>query len=1206
MNKILKLILLCTMCFTAATASAQQRRISGTVSDDFDVVPGANVVERDKNNRIVSATVTDMNGNFTLAIKDPNNTLSITFMGLKPWAQKIGTRNVFKIKLADNTKTMTEVKVTAKKTQQSGGLSIPVRELAGASQTFSMDEMEGMAFESVDQALQGQIAGLDIVQNSGNLGSGTTMRLRGTTTINGNAQPLIVVNDHIFELPEDATKDIDFGDLDNEEQFSTLLNVNPEDIQSIEVLKDASTAKWGSRGANGVIEIKLRRGHRGKTNVTFSYKFNGTWQPDGYKMLDGDGYTMMLKESYYNPQHIQTNMPELSYDQTRPNIYPHYSNNTDWIDAVRQFGQEHKWYVTLSGGGEKAQFRVSAGYDKSKGSIIGQKFDRFTTQTALDYTVSDRIKFTSNISLTFTTNHKNFTNNENNRSDILAKAYKAMPNMSIDEMSAKMVDGQLTYVPTGNYFNMLPLSPVRLTTANDAQYGYNYTSYNLYDMFVNGNPVAYAYGGWNKERQYNLTPQFAIEYKLLGKDNDHTQLNYLGDVQLNIYNTSNDKYLPADLITMDWQYGGDTPYQHGKGKINNNRNTVGNEEYKSLEFTTRHNLSFYPHFKNEDWSASALVSWELKSGSSSRQNTDLWNVPNGVTDPTIVALLQGAGASNGEWRETSFFVRAHASYKSKYNLDVSVRWDGNTTFGQGHKFGTFPFVGLRWNIIDEPWMKWSRKWLSMLSVRPTWGITGNTGGGELNQYNRYRQAGTYYNGHSIIIPENLSLSSIRWEKTRKLNLGFNVGLFDDLINLEFELYDNKVSDLIMKNQRIASANGFSSLAKVNAGVMRNKGWELNFSTGWFAKVGKFSMKLRGNIAQNINEIEEMDPLILEGLNPSETTEPTNLDYDALRFIQEHNAFGSIYGLKYKGVYRYDYEHSGYTQSSWYRYGYAESVPDGNGGYRDSKSLAEAQSMGDGWHYKQTSDGSWVKDYAINTASAAARRGENATCPVAFDENGNMLTDQNGDPLKMYYCYNRGSRKDFQGGDVIYEDINHDGQIDRLDIVYLGNSNPSCNGGFGFTLKWDRLSLNTGFNYRMGYQIVNWARHNAEAMRANDNQSYATTWRWRKNGDITEIPRALNTAEYASYNALPTDRYVENGDYLRLQYIQISYDFDPKILKKWGIRSLKLFASANNLWVWSKYSGTDPEVAPNGWSKISIDSNRTPRARYFTASINLGF
>ncbi len=1179
MNKFIKIILLWMVCLMAAPASAQQRRISGTVSDEYDVVPGANVVEKDKNNRIVSATVTDMNGNFTLNIKDPSHTLNVTFVGLKPWSQQIGNRTKFAIKLSDNTKTMTEVVKIGHKKQQSGGLSIPTRELAQASQTFNMDEMEGMAFESVDQALQGQIAGLDIVANSGNLGSGTTMRLRGTSTINGNAQPLIVVNDHIFELPEDA-QTINFEDMDNEEQFSTLLNVNPEDIESIEVLKDASTAKWGSRGANGVIEIKLRRGHRGPTNVTFSYKFNGTWQPDGYKMLDGDGYTMMLKEAYYNPRQIATSIPELDYNNNLTDIYGHFSNNTDWINEVKQFGKEHKWYVTLSGGGEKATFRVSAGYDKSTGSIIAQKLNRFTTQTALDYWVSDRIKFSSNISLTFTTNYKN------NPNDILGRAYTAMPNMSVNELMAQDVNGTLTYLPTGRYFNMLPLD---LTSNNDG----HHTSYELRDMFMNGNPVAYAYGGWNKENQYNLTPQFAIDYKLLGKDDDHWQLNYKGDVQLNIYNTSSDKYLPADLHTMDWIYGGDNGQNWAGSRHNNNRNTVGNYEYKSLEFTTRHDLALYPKFKNEDWTLPLLARWEMKSGQSSNQNMDLWNVPTGITDPTVNALLQAASASNNEWRETSFYVQAHASYKSKYSLDASVRWDGSTAMGSGNKFGVFPYVGARWNIIDEGFMKWSRKVISMLAVRPTWGITGNTGGGGFNQYNKYGQAG-YYNGHTVIVPENLSLRSIRWEKTRKINLGFNLGLFDDLLNFELDIYDHKTTDLIMHNQRIASANGFSTLAKINSGVMRNKGWDLNASTGWFAKVGKFQLKLRANIAQNFNEVEEMDPLILDDLNPSDTYQPANLQYDALRRIQVGNALGSIYGLRYKGVYKYDYDHSGYTQASWYAYGQYEVDANGN----TFSNYEDAVAHGTGYD---------ASGYPINTASAALHRGEIATCPIAYDANGNMLTDQKGEPLPLYYCYNESSAKAFQGGDAIYEDINNDGQIDRYDIVYLGNSNPSCNGGFGFTAKWDRLQINTGFNFRMGYQIVNLARANAESMLSNANQSFATTWRWRKNGDETVIPRALNSSGFASYNSLPSDRYVENGDYLRLQYVQISYDFDPKILKKWGlgIRNLKLYASANNLFVWSKYTGTDPEVSPSGFS-IAVDNNRTPRARSFTASINLGF
>ena len=868
-NITTKFLLLWVAALMALPASAQQRRISGTVSDDIDVIIGANVKEIDKNNRIVSQAVTDMNGNFTMNIKDPNNTLEITYIGYKKFSQKIGSgKSVFKVTLQDNTKTITEVTIEGKKNAPTTGLEIPQREYSGAVQKFSMDDVEGLSFESVDQALQGQIAGLDIVPNSGNLGSGTTMRLRGTTTINGNAQPLIVLNDHIFEIPDDEKDRYDFSNMDNEEQFSTLLQVNPDDIESITVLKDAaSTAKWGANGSNGVIEIKTRRGHRGPTRVNFSYKFKGTWQPTGYEMLNGDGYTMMLKEAYYNPNHRPTELWELDYVEDKPYIYNHYNHNTDWVKEVQQFGQEHRFTLNLSGGGDKATFRISANYDKSTGSIIGQKLDRFTSSTALDYWVSDRIKFSSNINLAFTTNHKNYGN------DILARAYNAMPNMSVYEYRQDPVTG--SFVPTDNYFNMLPLAAIYGTgSSSEWENSPNkdrQTSWDLKDMFMNGNPVARAKKAWWNQKQYNLTPQFNIEYKLLGKTDDEHRLNYVGDVQLNIYNTSNDEYCPSELKPMDWVWGGDH-----QAKLNkdtpwpNERNYVSNDENKSLEFTTRHDLRYYSAFTNRDHSLSALARFEMAIGSNSSQALGLWNVPDGITDPTVKALLRSASSGNNEWRNQSFFGQVHYSYKSKYNIDASARWDGNTSFGRNNKYGFFPSAAVRWNIIDEAFMnkEWITKWLSMLAVRGSWGITGLGGAGS-NQYNKYATNG-YYNGHQVITPENLSLTQLRWEKTRKLNIGFNLGLFKDLVTFEAEIYDHKTTDLLMNDLRIPSANGFSNLAKVNAGVLRNKGWELNFSTSKICKIGKFALKLRGNVAQNFNEVEEMNPLILESLNGSDT------------------------------------------------------------------------------------------------------------------------------------------------------------------------------------------------------------------------------------------------------------------------------------------------------------------------------------------------
>lgn len=1160
MKTNIKYLLLVVMAVVGLTASAQQRRISGTVSDDFDVIMGASVTELNADNRIVSATMTDMNGNFTMTIKDPNNILQIKFMGFQTFKEKIGTRTVFKVKLQDATKTIAPVEIKAKKIKQTNGLAIPEREMSVASQTFNMEEMEGLAFESVDQALQGKIAGLDIVANSGNLGAGTTMRLRGVTSINGNTQPLIVVDDHIFEIPADAQQ-IDFENLDNEEQFSSLLSINTEDIESIEVLKDASaTAIWGSQGANGVLKIKTKRGARGKTRVTFSYKFQGTWMPQGLNMLNGDNYTMMLKEAYFNPFQNPTSaaIPELEYNDNYRLIYNNFSeSNTDWMDAVSQFGQGHFSSVTVSGGGEKATFRISAGYDKEKGTIIKQELDRFTSRMVLDYWVSDRIKFSSTFQLTYTDNLKNWKGFNDAGDDILFIAYKAMPNMSIYEHDAGPNGGKLT----GDYFNMLPL------TGNT---GFT-TSSSLADMYRNGNPVAIANKAWRSEKDYTIKPQFDLTYKLLGKDDSETQLNYTGDVNINIFNYTKEKYYPSSLTRNAWGLLDDANNEFIK------RNYASNNEYKSLEFSTRHTLNFYPKFKNTDHAVAAMVRYEMTTGNSDTQYLESFGLPTGISDPTVEAYLQNGNTSDGEWRSMSFTGSVHYSYKSKYNFDVTVRSDGKTVFGSGNKFGTFPGISGRWNISDEEFMKPTRKWLSMLAFKPGWGITGNTVGVSNSQYNKYASNGTY-NGNTSIVPQNLRLTDLRWEKTKQWNVGFTLGLLDDLFTINLDIYKKKTSDLVQYNVVIPSTTGFPSLEAQNVGDMENRGWELYVNTGRFAKVGKFYMTGNFNFSQNYNKVTRMDPSVLSSLNKDYSYSSPNGEY--LNRVQIGNALGSIYGFRYKGVYRYDYDHSGYTKISQNTYGNSE----------------------DGFQINPTTG----KKVVINTAAMAAVRGENSTCPVAKDSKGNIIYDAKGNPLQMYFNYG-GLNYKFEGGDAIYEDINHDGQINELDIVYLGNCNPKINGGFGLSFTYDRWTLRTSFNFRAGNKIINNARLEAESMRTNVNQSQATTWRWRKNGDITEIPRAMSSeaAGGRTYNSLGSDRYVEDGDFMRFQYLNLSYRFDEKKLKKHGLSGLSLSATVNNIWCWTKYTGIDPEIAQSGWG-VATDNSKTPRAKSFTVNLNLSF
>lgn len=1141
MNKIKFIITSLVLFFCVSSAMAQSRRITGYVYDDMGGIMMANVVERDNNNRIVEAAVTDINGNFSMVIKNPKDRLEVSYIGYKKWSQVIGNTTKFNIRMQDNTQ-LQEVVVKAKPKVQSNGMSIPLKEISVATQTMNMDDVEGLSFASADEALQGKIAGLDIISNSGNLGAGTSMRMRGVSTINGSAEPLIVVDGNIFDLPDDVS-DVNFEDLDNEEQFSTLLSVNPEDIKDIKVLKDAAaTAIWGSKGANGVIEITTRRGVSGKTKVNFSYRFTGSWAPSGLNMLNGDGYTMMLKEAYFNPKqnNATSDMVELNYDPSYPVQYYNFNKNTDWVNAVNQFGQTHNYYVTLTGGGEKARFRISGGYDHQTGTIIKQTLDRFSTRLVLDYDVSDRIRFSTNFALTYTDNHRNWDGGST--SSILGKAYNSMPNMSIYEYDQ---NGNLT----GDFYKMLPTNPTQNAGGNNY-----YSSYYLSDMKGIGNPVAIAHQAFNNQSTYRINPQFNLQYKLLGKDADSHQLNLNAEVYMDIYNESVNTYFPSTLTTNAWSAG---------------VNPTTNSEYKSLAFTNREKLIFIPHFNDPELiSVSMMGQFEFTSGNGTNQYIAHNGLPTGLNSSIANAYLTSATSGTSQWRGASMLGSIHVGlFDGRYAFDATVRRDGSTKFGAGRKWGTFPGISARWNINQEPFFEQFTSWIglkegtiSMLSFRPSWGKVGRQPGGEYLMYNRYSSYGSYGSGNTLlsaIAPDNLRLTDIKWETTSSWNLGANLNLFNDLLQFDFNYYNKQTKDLLMAGVGIPGSTGFGSLAWKNVGGMRNRGWELYMNTGKFLKKGKFSMTASFNIAQNINTITDMDATVLSSMNG----EYSYNNADFLKRIQVGNAVGSIYGFKFKGVYRYDYDHNGYTDIS-------------------------------------------AATYGENTAAAAAARGENATVPVARNENGEILFDSKGNPLHMYFNYG-GKNYEFKGGDVIYEDINHDGQINELDIVYLGNSNPKMNGGFGLNFNYGQWTLKLSFNYRLGNKIANLARLNNESMRSNINQSQAVAWRWRKNGDITEIPRAMNASIGASYNVLASDRYVEKGDYLRLQYMQLGYSLPNKVCKDMGFQSLRISASANNLFCLTKYTGVDPEVSYGAWG-VCIDNSKTPRAKSFTISVNLGF
>ena len=1109
MNKIYyRIAILALLCLSALRVSAQDiTAVHGVVNDELGAIIGASVCEIDANGRIVESTITDINGNFSMKIRNPKNKIRFSYVGYKAVSLAIN-KTEYDIRLVSDTQ-IDEVTVTAKRRVNGGGLAIPEREVSYATQTISAKEFEGLGLNTIDEALQGRISGLDIVSVSGNLGAGTSMRLRGSSSVSSltSSNPLIVVNGN--------TWNVDMSNFDiknaNDEQFSQLLNINPEDISSITVLKDAAaTAIYGSQGANGVIEITTKRGSRGKPQLTYSLRLTGTYQPKGYKLLNGDDYTMLLKESYFNPEQSDkaSNIPELNYDPTYSE-YEQYNNNTDWIDAVTQFGLRQNHYLSVTGGGEKATFRIAGGYDHETGSVIKQQLDRFATRVALDYYVSDRIKISTNFALTYTKNQKNYD-------DLLALAYKKMPNMSIYEQDA------VTGVNTNRYYTMLQSAS---SVFNNDQKKYV-------------NPVASANLAKFDDRTYDITPEFELNYRLMGMDEDHTQLNWQGRVYMNIFNEYIDKFYPSELVTIPWSSGV------------NLSNSFSN---KSVAFNTKQTLTFIPAFENKDHSLMALARFELTSGSSNGQGTDGSGLPSGgIYSPSAGGIISGLSSSFTQWRSMFYTFSTHYAYKSRYMFDFSVRADGTTKFGPDRRWGYFPAVSLRWNVIDEPWMKATEDWLSMLSIRPSWGIVGNQPATDYLYVSKYA-TGDRYLDVSTMRPVNVKLTDLRWEKKESYNVGMDFGFWQDKLTATIDWYTETIRDMLMSNVRIPSNSGYYTLAYKNVGSMRNTGWELNINTNRLLKFAdKVWMDFNVTLGNNKNEILTMDPQILETLNSTFTYG----NREILQRVQIHNPFGAIYGFRFKGVYQYQYD-----------------------------TFANLS------HEEQQ-------------AFLAAGK----TAPVAQKSDGSIIYDDKDKPVRMMYNYsNNANAKNykFRGGDAIYEDINEDGNINELDIVYLGSSLPKLTGGFGFNFNYRSWKLNAQFNYRIGNKVLNLNRLDAEAMVNNDNQSQAVNYRWRKEGDITSIPRAMYGSA-SNYNTLISDRFVEDGSFLRLNYLQLSYAFDQKWVKKvMGLRGLRFYMSANNLFCLTKYTGADPEIGYGSYG-ASVDTGQTPRAKSYTLGVTVDF
>jgi TonB-linked SusC/RagA family outer membrane protein len=1076
--------------------SGGEKVVQGTIksASDGETLAGATVIEVDSKKRIINSSITDVNGHYVLKIKNPENKLEFSFIGFNSQAIVIGNNTKIDVSLEEDIKSISEVVVVAEKRHSDGTLTIPQREISTAVQSIDIKSLEGIQVTSIDDALQGRIAGFDIVSNSGDPGAGTSMRIRGTTSINANSQPLIVVNNIPYEVEIDPS--FDFASA-NEEQFANMLSINPDDIEEITVLKDASsTAVWGSKGANGVLVIKTKKGATGKTRVQYSYRLTGAIQPQGMNMLNGDDYTMLIKQAYFNPQQNENaaNVREFLYDPTFSE-YENFNNNTDWVDEVTQTGIKHDNYLTVSGGGERARFRVSTGYLTQTGTVIGQKLDRISSRAYLDYSVSERIKFISELSLTYTDNDRNWRNdaNDNNKLSILGIAYRKMPNVSVYQQD---LEGNNTDI----YYNISRSS-------------------NLHsDQRDLRNPVALAMLAKNNLKNYRILPTFRLQYDLLNPE-VHV-LRYNMYVSFDVNNDKTTKFLPHEVSNSNWN----------DGEVN----LAESWDSESMTVMADNNLTWQPKFKNINHSLMLYGSYQIRTGNNSSMGISTTNLPSGeIIEASSEGYLDYISSGRYTYRSNAMLARGHYSYRGRYILGFTLRRDGSTKFGDDNKYGNFPGISAKWIISDEPFMQFSRNWLSMLAIRPSWGISGTQPWEEYMHFSRYSPYSSYIDMPATR-PTSLRLSNLKWETTTSLNYGLDLGLLNNKLVFDLNFYNKRTADLLFRDLKVPSSSGFYNVPVQNVGTMDNNGWELNFYTNNLIKTQNLRIDFNFNLSNYVNTIIELRDDVLANYN-------ADFDYNNgtyLSRIQEGNSFGSIYGFKYKGVYQYN-------------------------------------------------------DYIPGVQ-------ENA--PVARDENGNVFTDEYGEPLPMYFAYDKSNAYEFKGGDAIYEDINNDGNIDELDIVYLGNSNPKINGGFGSNLNYKGFGVTAFFNFRYGNKIINTARMYAENMYTLNNQCTSVNWRWRKDGDVTDMPRALYNY---GYNWLGSDRYVEDGSFLRLKYLTFTYYVPRQMLDKMKLQQLSFYLTINNLFVWTKYSGVDPEVG-YGSLGVSTDNSSTPRSKDCTLGISVTF
>jgi len=835
-----QLILINTVFATDDTTPIynKQINISGVItsSEDNGPLPGVSIVEKGTTN----GTVTDLDGSFIINVASENSILVFSFIGFERQEQRVGSRTQINLRLEQDLGQLEEVVVV-------GYGSVRRSDLTGSVSSISEKDLQIGVNTSLDQMMQGRAPGVQVIQSSSAPGGGVTVRIRGGNSISGGNEPLYVIDG--FPIYNSGNEVNPGGGQFNEFRVAPnpLAAINPNDIESIEILKDASaTAIYGSRGANGVVIITTRRGKAGKGGLTLDV-YHGIQTVDRrIDVLDAPGFMRWANES----ASVQNRVPPGETRGAWPFSQEEMANpefNTNWQDEIFRSAPVSNYQVGFTGGTDNMSYAISANYFSQDGVIKQSGFDRYSLRVNLDGKVNEWLRVGNSLTLSRSNNNQVFDGGSGNA-------------------NSSAVHSALNYLP------ILPI--------------YNPET-GLYSQRADANRAGFApFDRRNPVQLINETTDLTVADRVLG--------NIFADATL------------APGLTYRLLLGIDSETRTRNFYFSNNLDPINRASSTSIgtvsAFTwlKTHQLNYEREFGKHRINLTGV--YEIQRRVVDRTFMGRSQFDNNVTKfHSIQAGNDVPNVSSGrsEWSLASYMGRANYVYNDRYLLTLTARADGSSKFGSDNRWAFFPSVALAWRANEEAFIQ-NLNLFSELKVR---GSIGQIGSQEIGSYNwlpnfalqKYSFGGVPVNAYSMT---RLANPGLRWETTTQADLGADMGFLRDRINFSVDLYYKKTTDLLMQFE-IPIESGFSSVTG-NIGSIENKGIEL--ALGGFV-VDNSRFKWYSDINYSINRNKVLD------LGGTEQIRGPRISYDygwafaSGSYVRVGQPLGVFWGAIYDGVYQ---------------------------------------------------------------------------------------------------------------------------------------------------------------------------------------------------------------------------------------------------------------------------------------------------------------